>query len=159
MRPLRTSLVALGVLLPLGCGGDSSGPSDQGGNLRYTARVERVQTGTINFVTVIVSVRNTTSAVETRTYPSACPVQIRLYRLGDDALVYDETRRDCPATPTSTLEVGGLQTKELQSGLRNPTTILGDSIAAASYGVRAVVNTEGNKLIIVNAGTVNLSSN
>jgi hypothetical protein len=42
--------------------------------------------------------------------------------------------------------------KMLYSGVRSAQAILGDSLAGGSYGVRAIVNTEGTKKALIYAG-------
>jgi hypothetical protein len=107
---------------------------------------------------VIVTLQNNTGAVQTRTYPAACPVRIQLFRLSDNALLYDETRLPCDKTVTATLTLIGLGSTTLNSGVRFPGTIAGDSLPLVTYTVRVVVLTEGTSSVVLNAGSFNLVS-
>ncbi|HYV99094.1 MAG TPA: hypothetical protein VE967_16680 [Gemmatimonadaceae bacterium] len=137
------------------CGSDSgTGPRTTVGGIKYTARVELVEAGgTAPLLSVVATLTNTTGAPQMRTYPAGCPVRILLYRQSDNTLVYDERTRDCAPEPTATVTIDPLATADLQSGIRFPATVAGDSLPFATYKVRAAVMTEGAKQVLIDAGT------
>jgi hypothetical protein len=153
----------LATLAFLGCSQDlGSGLPTEFDGVKYTAQVVQFDVGSQNppspviVFNVTVTLTNTGTAQQTRTYPAACPVRVRLYRQADGALMYDETRRNCDPQPTATINLGGQESKTVQSGIRYPSTIAGDSLPFTTYIVRAVVPTEGAKLVLLTAGTYEL---
>ena len=159
MLRLSKWTVPLGALLIAACGSDSgTGPQTEFDGVKYTAAVVLVPTGGQTLLSVVVTLTNTGGETRSRTYPASCPVRIRLYRSADNALLYDETRRACSAEPTATVSLASLESKTLQSGVRFPGTIAGDSLPFTTYVVRAVVLTEGTKEVLINAGTYALVS-
>lgn len=157
-RSVRT--FALAALALAACSDDlGSGTQSVFDGVRYTARVVTYDVGIMKPIlvfAVFVTMTNTGAGQQTRTYPAACPVRLRLYRQTDGALMYDETRRSCDPQPATTITLAGQETKELQSGIRYPSTIAGDSLPFTTYLVRAVLATEGSTLVTVPAGTYQL---
>lgn len=144
------------LVLLSGCKADFSDPEppETFGNIKYSAEIKVIHNGAVTFYNAFVTLHNQTGGAQTRTYPVSCPVQIRLYRLGDNVVVYDETRRVCDKSHTAELTINGTSDAMLYSGNRTAGSILGDSLPAATYGARVVVNTEGNKEALIYAGTV-----
>lgn len=157
-RTIGGSVVAIAALAVGACGGgnaSASGPSDLGDGfdgVEYTAEVEEIVSETTRRFTVVAHLTNTKNESVTRTYPAGCPVRIKLHRALDNQLVYDETQLPCSVTTPTTITIAPGGTHKLQSGVRWPPTVLGDSLAATTYNVRAVVNTEGTRLVEVSAG-------
>lgn len=150
------------VTLPLltGCGWSlPSDPKHQTAfdGVKYTAVTNEIThpQGGLQFI-IVATLENTTNASVTRTYPAACAVSIRLYREADDALLYDETRRECNTTPTVTVTIAAHQTVELSSGVRFPSTLAGDSLPFTTYNVWAVPRSEGTRVFEIRAGTMRL---
>ncbi|HKS06420.1 MAG TPA: hypothetical protein VJR92_08920 [Gemmatimonadaceae bacterium] len=143
MAHRRTLLLAFLASAAASCGGDGGVTStDTVNGVKYSARFNAaVSTGA--FVNVIATLQNVSSAPQDRTYLVSCPVRIRLYRPADGFRVYDETKLACGSTTEGTLNIGVGESKELTSGVRQATTILGDSLSYQTYAVRAVLNTEG----------------
>jgi hypothetical protein len=165
----RITLVLTALVLASGCSTDlGSGLQTEFDGVRYSATVEDIiadnddplNRPVARQFAVNVTAENRTGVAKTRTYPAICPVRVRLYRASDDALLYDETRKDCAPAPEGTLTIEPFGTKPLTSGIRFPATIAGDSLATAStiYNVHAVVMTEGSKFVEINAGTTHLRS-
>jgi hypothetical protein len=150
----RTLLLAIAALSVASCGQDlgTEAPTEFDG-IKYTAETVLVPTGGQTLVSVVVTLQNTGTASQTRTYPASCPVRILLFRQADDVLMYDERRRECGSTPVATITIDGLSSKQLQSGVRFPSSIAGDSLPFTTYNVRAAVMTEGTKTVLINAGT------
>jgi len=158
----KAALLIAVVAATTSCSGDlGSGPQTTYGNIRYTAAVQDISgttTGsTAHQFSVFVTLTNKIGASQTRTYPVNCPVLIRLYRQSDQTIVYDETRsRDC-STTTATVTIPGTGTAQLQSGVRFPSVILGDSLPKAVYNAKAALLTEGSQFLIIDAGLMDLS--
>src|SRR5262245_14350035 len=125
MLATRRSLACMLVVLS-GCKADFSAPepSETFGNIHYAAEIKEIRNGTVVLYNAFVTLHNRTGGNQTRTYPVSCPVQIRLYRLGDDALVYDETKRECDMSRTADIQIGGSSDAMLYSGNRTATSIL-----------------------------------
>lgn len=158
MHRARTLLLALATVSVASCGTDlGTEPSTVFDGIKYTAETVLVPTGGQTLVSVVVTLQNTGSGAQTRTYPASCPVRILLFRQTDDALMYDERRRDCSALPTATITIDGQSSKQLQSGVRFPGSIAGDSLPFTTYNVRAAVLTEGSKTVLISAGTYTLA--
>jgi hypothetical protein len=162
-----TGVLVLLLVTAAGCSTDVSGPSTQFGGVKYTAVTNDIVTCPLGVTSgpqchhqfsVIVTMQNTTGATLTRTYPAGCPVRVQLYRLSDNARLYDETRWACDATPVATITLPGFSTTTLSSGVRFPGNVAGDSLPLVAYTVRAVVFTEGAASVIINAGTYTLTS-
>ena len=136
------------------CSGSSTGPSDVYGGIQYTATVSDIAgtQGTHQFA-VLVTLHNTTTTTQTRTYPSGCPIRIRLYRQADNRLVYDETKITCTTTIPTTISLNPDESKTLTSGIRFPSAVIGDSLPATTYNVKAIIQTEGTKVVELTAGT------
>lgn len=151
-------IIAAGIAAAA-CGGGNakaSGPNEIGGGfdgVTYTAEVQEIIASTTRRFTVVATLTNTKSVAVTRVYPAGCPVRIKLHRALDNELVYDETKIPCSVTTETTVTIPPGETRTLQSGVRWPPTVLGDSLAATSYNVRAVVQTEGTRVVEVAAGT------
>ena len=155
-RPAAMLAVAAG----LGCSTDVAAPPSNFGGIQYTASVAGVSAGTghVPLLNAIVTLQNTAGVVQTRTYPLSCPVRIQLYRLSDNALMYDESKLPCDMTTTGTLTIPGLASTTLSSGVRFPGNIAGDTLPLVTYTVRVLVLTEGTKQVLINAGSFNLVS-
>jgi hypothetical protein len=156
MFPLAFVATA-GLLAGAACGGSASasGPSGIGNQfdgVEYSAVVTEIPHETTRWFSVVVTLRNTNDVTATRSYPAGCPVRVRLYRLLDNQLVYDETKNVCGVTTATTITLLPGQAATLQSGSRWPPSVVGDSLSATTYNVRAVVQTEGTVLNEVDAG-------
>ena len=102
---------------------------------------------------VKVTLVNVGTAATEVTYRTSCPVRLELHSL-DGSKVYDESMRDCePGLSTVTLAPGAQ--KSLFSGVRFPTTVLGDSLNAGRYRIVAVLQRDENPLR-VEAGNYNI---
>jgi hypothetical protein len=139
------------------CGGSASGSGPTGTNnqyagVAYSATVEEIPAVTTRRFTVMVTLRNTTGQTVTRSYPAGCPVRIRLYRLLDGALVYDESDIECAFADPTTITLAPGESRTLQSGPRWPPAVVGDSLPASTYNVRAVLKTEGTEPVEISAG-------
>lgn len=157
MRRTLKLILALSATAAAGCSVAATGPETEFNGIKYTAEVADIvgALGTHQY-SVIVTLTNTSGVQQTRTYPASCPVRIRLYRVADNSLLYDETRRVCDETPAATISVDAFSSKTLQSGVRFSTTFVGDSLPHTTYTVRAVVKTEGTRFVEVLAGTIAL---
>ena len=137
----RTLILAL-LAAAASCGDNGVTDTDTVNGVKYSARFNAG--GTLGpFVNVIATLQNVSSAPQDRVYLVSCPVRIRLYRPADGFKVYDETQLACQSNVEATLSIPIGESKELQSGIRQATTILGDSLPFQTYTVRAVLNTEG----------------
>jgi hypothetical protein len=156
-RCLSVALVAAAAACSTDLG---SGPPSEFDGIKYTAEVQDIVSGSSGArqFAVVVTLQNLTSSTKTRTYPATCPVRVRLYRSSDNFLAYDETLRSCSPTPTSTITIPAQGTSTLTSGVRFPATVAGDSLATGqtTYTVRAIVTTEGDKEVLIDAGTTHL---
>jgi hypothetical protein len=95
---------------------------------------------------VKVTLANTTGSAKTITYRAGCSVRIQL-RAADDSNLYDETARDCdPGLATITIPAQSQQL--MYSGIRFPTSVLGDSLAPGRYRVVAVFQRDDGALHI-----------
>jgi hypothetical protein len=103
-------------------------------------------------VTMQVTLRNTTSAAITRSYPAGCPVRMRFYDAQTLTLVYDEGQRPCPVTTPVQFTIQPQESMMLATGVRFPWDILGDSLASAAYYAAALVRITGLNPIEVDAG-------
>jgi len=154
----RTALVCVALLgAPLACGGtDAAGPAPPGNVLdgvAYTASVEILD----KLVVLRVTLTNTTTGAITRSYPAGCPVRIRLYRLTDNALVYDESQAPCGSTTPVSVTIAPQQSASLTSGPRYRCTIAGDSLPTpATYFAAALVRIVGMNPIELDAGTYSI---
>jgi hypothetical protein len=162
MQRFNASVLISGLAMAAGCGwGLPSEPKEQTtwGGVKYTAET-RILTQSnspqVQF-TVVLTLQNTNRTSVTRTYLAACPVRIRLYRQANNQLVYDETRRACGSTTQVEITLNADERRDLSSGVRLPASVAGDSLAFATYIVKAVPTTEGDNVFEVNAGTVFLS--
>jgi hypothetical protein len=158
MRRTLKFILAFGATAATGCSTDVAAPQNEFSGIKYTAEVADVPgpiSGTHQF-SVIVTLQNNGGDAKTRTYPASCPVRIRLYRVSDGRLLYDETKWTCAADPLVTLTIDGFSSKTLQSGTRFPTNVMGDSLPHTTYTVYAVVLTEGSTLVEIRAGTISL---
>ena len=161
-HPILALAGVAAIVAGCGKGGDIVDPSGNGQNtldgIALTAQVvEVVHSATsVKQVSLHVTLTNTTNAAVVRSYPAGCPVLIRLYRVQDLALVYDEGQQPCGfTTPTDVrLEPGASAT--LTSGLRFPWTITGDSLSAGAYYAAALLRITGVNLIEVDAGIYSL---
>ena len=154
MRVPRKLVVLFWLTAIAGCGTNPVGPKTEYDGVKYTAVVNTIQSNnSLTQFTVLVTLENMTTATVTRTYPAGCPVRIRLYRVTDAKLVYDETARACGFTNPATLTLTSRATIKLTSGPRLPGTVLGDSLPVATYTVHAVVSTEGTTFVEIAAGS------
>lgn len=149
---MRRLIGTLCLFAAVSCGQDPVGLKAVVNGVKYTATNTVVPI--LGFV-VLVKLENLTTETLTRTYPSGCPVRIRLYLAIDGRRVYDETQRPCEYDTPATIQLPSRTTWQLTSGGR--LGILGDSLPMATYIVRGVVLTEGPTPLEVDAGTVNLS--
>jgi hypothetical protein len=95
---------------------------------------------------VKVTLSNSSASAKTVTYRTGCSVRIQL-RASDDTKLYDETSRDCsPGLATLTIRPQSRET--LFSGIRFPTSVLGDSIVPGRYRIVAVLQREDSPLHI-----------
>lgn len=142
----------------LACGDGVSAPETTFDGIKYTAATNTITSanGATQF-TVLVTLENTTGGTLTRTYPATCPVRIKLYRASDQALLYDESRRDCDMSITATLTIGGRETAQVSSGVRFAQNVLGDSLPSTTYNVKALVLTECTKTVLIDAGQYTLN--
>jgi hypothetical protein len=153
MRRTLKLILALTAMAGSGsCSTDPGAPQTEFNGLKYTAEIAPNGFG----FTVIVTLQNPGGTAQTRTYPAACPVRIRLYRTANNLRLYDETTWPCSATPLATITIDGFSSKTLQSGARSATTVAGDSLPHTTYTVFAVVLTEGATLVEIRAGTYTL---
>jgi hypothetical protein len=144
MAHRRTVLLALLVSAAVSCGDDGVTATDTVNGIKYSAKFNgNISTGTGTFVNVVATLQNVSTSPQERTYLVSCPVRIRLYRPADGFKMYDETKLACGGTTEGTLAIGIGESKELQSGIRQATTMLGDSLPYQTYAVRAVLYTEG----------------
>jgi hypothetical protein len=153
-RSLATLLI---VATAASCGGNASasgpiGVSNEFGGVAYTAEIREIVSTTTRRFMVVVTLSNTRGIAATRTYPAGCPVRIRLYRVSDGVLVYDESKTPCAVTDPVTVTLFAGESMTLQSGVRWPPNVLGDSLAAVRYYVGAVVQTEGTQFVEIAAG-------
>ena len=140
----HTLVLALLALLATAasCGDDGVTETDTVNGVRYSARFNGG--GSLGpFINVVATLRNVSSAPQDRVYLVSCPVRIRLYRPADGFKVYDETQLACQSNVEATLSIGVGEAEELTSGIRQGSTVLGDSLPFQTYAVRAVLNTEG----------------
>lgn len=135
-----------------------TGPVEEIDGVRYTARVEEILAETTRRFAVFVTLTNTNPESVTKTYPSGCPVRIRLYRQQDNKLQYDETKVACSVTSPASFSLAPGASQSLQSGVRWPPDVLGDTLVAVTYNVRAVVTTEGTRVVEVEAGAYRVPS-
>jgi hypothetical protein len=157
---LRRTLMIVagaGAVAAAACGGNASGSGPTGTNnefagVAYTATVEEIPALTTRRFTVMVTLRNTTGQTVTRSYPAGCPVRIRLYRLLDGELVYDESDLECAFADPATITLAPGESKTLQSGPRWPPAVVGDSLVPSTYNVGAVLKTEGTTAVEISAG-------
>ena len=157
MARWRSLAALLPVAAAVACGGNASasgpiGVSNEFGGVAYAAEIREIVATTTRRFSAFVTMTNTKGLAVTRTYPAGCPVRIRLYRASDGVLVYDESRRPCTYSEPVTLTLNAGESKTLQSGVRWPPDVLGDSLAAVRYFVGAVVQTEGAQLVEIAAG-------
>ena len=166
MRIRSLVVCAALVTLVLSCSsgeGDVSEPTAPGGqvfgDLAYSARVlevEHTQT-TVKQLTLRVELTNQSDEMLSRAYPAGCPVRIRLYRVLDNALVYDESRFPCGAESPIGFSLGPQQSIAISSGTRNPWEVAGDSLPVpASYYAAALVRVVGQNPIEIDAGVYRL---
>jgi hypothetical protein len=154
MRSSRRLIGVLSMVAFAGCSSDAVGPATTFGGVQYSAAVNTIQSGSsLTQFTILVTMKNTTTATVTRTYPAGCPVRMRMYRSSDGKRVYDETTRTCTFTDPATITLQSLGTATLTTGPRLPGTVLGDSLPSATYIIRAVVQTEGTTFVEVDAGS------
>lgn len=157
-RGERALAVALAVLVAACSSNEiTEGPDEvRTPGIEYTASTSELEfDGTVNLL-VTLTIENKTADPVTLTYPAGCPLRIRLYRLQDDALRYDETRVACTVTDPVQLTIQPQTSRSLGSGFRNMTGIAGDSLAFTNYRVVAVPRTEGSSIIEVSAGSITL---
>ena len=134
--------------------------SPTGNGIHVTASVSEIVTNSnpptpypkIQF-SVKVTLANTSGTAATLSYRPACAVRIQLRR-ADDSKVYDETTRQCePGLASITIAAQSQET--LNSGIRFPTSVLGDSLAPGRYRVVAVFEKDDAPLYI-EAGMYNI---
>lgn len=160
-----TWVVALGLTLvagPVACGsmGDSTSPEDEA----TPVAVEYSMTSSEFLphselppnLLLVMGLRNVSAATVDRSYPAGCPVRIRIYRTLDSALLYDETRLACALTDPASMRLVAGESRTIGSGFRQMTQIMGDSIPCGTYRVVGVPQTEGSKVIEVEAGEATL---
>jgi hypothetical protein len=136
----------------LACGGgDGITETDTINGVKYTARTNSLILADGERISIIATLENVSSVNQDREYPATCPVRIRLYRPADGFKMYDETLTTC-VSDTVTLSIPVAESRDLQSGLRKVTDVLGDSLPYNTYAVRAVVQTEGPGVLEVVAG-------
>lgn len=102
---------------------------------------------------VRITVENVTASATDVTYRTSCPVRMELYKQ-DGTKVYDESVREC-AAGLSTISVAAGAREFLFSGVRFPTTVLGDSLSPGRYRVVAVLQKDDAPLR-VEAGNYNI---
>jgi hypothetical protein len=160
-RSISLGLVAL--VCSLGCTNNvTTDPTEEVTGLRdgvrYDAAVTeiRTQSPTSTFPKIQFNVRvtltNTVGADETRTYPGGCAVRVRLYQ-ADGRLAYDESSRDCTNDAPASITIPTRESRQLFSGIRFPMNVLGDSLPVGQYRVVAMVATEGDSPVAVEAGS------
>jgi hypothetical protein len=156
--PRHCQFLVFGFISPLAvaCGGDqAAGPADGAvDDLALAAAVVEIADG--RMVSVQAFLTNNTSGDIAVSYPAGCPVRIRLYRQGDDALVYDEAGFPCSFAVTATLTLSPGQTRTLTSGGRFPWTVSGDSIPVGPYRATGIVRIIGENPVELEAGTYHL---
>jgi hypothetical protein len=103
---------------------------------------------------VVLHARNRGESAITLTYPATCPVRVRLYRLADTTLAYDETRRQCDQATIATVRIDPGKQWDIGSGFRDHGAVAGDSLPGATYIVRAVVSLDQVQSREISAGTV-----
>jgi hypothetical protein len=166
---MRISLRHLALALPftlfaVACGDDddATGPTptqELVDGVLYTARVDLIQNVLYPnkapaFFQIVATLQNQRGVALDRTFPAACPVRIRLERDYDDVVVYDETRRPCDAEPLALLSLPPRGTQSIASGMKVMESFRGDSIPVGTYNVFATLSTEGDKPVVVRAGTI-----
>lgn len=114
--------------------------------------VEHTNTG-IKQVTIRVTLTNTGQATANLSYLATCPVRFRLYRVLDQSLVFDETAVACANVGAVDLAIPPQESRELNSGTRNPWTLHGDSLPMGAYSAAGVVHIVGVGPVEVDAGT------
>jgi hypothetical protein len=138
-----------------GCTASASGPigvTNEFNGVRYAAEVREIVSTTTQRFFVVATLTNTKGLAVSRSYPASCAVRVRLYTTPDHVLVYDETTVPCASGEPTELTLFPGESKTLQSGVRWPPDVLGDSLAAARYYVGAVVQTEGAQIVEIAAG-------
>jgi hypothetical protein len=109
------------------------------------------------FVTIQVTLTNTTASAVERSYPAGCPVLIRLYREPDQVLVYDEGRRPCAVTTPIAFRLDAQESFVLTSGARYNPSVAGDSLPAGRYRAAALLRITGLNPIEIDAGSYRLA--
>lgn len=150
-----------GALAIVSCGGsdDPAGPAGETTNgIVYSARANAITASTyLPGFNIILTLSNPTGNAVTVTYPAGCPVRVRLYRLLDDRLMYDETKVTCQVTSPATMTLQAGQTRTVGSGSRENCAVAGDSIVMnAVYRFTAVPQMEGATTLELPAGELNL---
>jgi len=138
-----------------GCTASASGPigvTNEFDGVRYDAEVREIVSTTTRQFIVVATLTNIRGLAVSRSYPPSCAVRVRLYRMPDHVLVYDETTVPCTFGEPTELTLYPGESKTLQSGVRWPPNVLGDSLAATRYYVGAVVQTGGDQFIEIAAG-------
>lgn len=155
----RRALIAVGVTAAaVACGsvGESTGvdPEVSAPALTYQMEGSEFQpSGALppNLL-VIMSAQNGASVPIETSYPAGCPIRLRIYRQLDSALLYDETQLACAVPSPVSFRVQPGETRSIGSGFRQMTQIMGDSIPCGRYRLVGVPQTEGTKVIEIEAG-------
>ena len=160
MNPAVCAIV--GALVVVSCGGSDSTtepPGETTNGVVYSARAFAMTASTYTpGFNVVLTLENPTANSVTLTYPAGCPVRVRLYRLLDDRLMYDETRLTCQITSPADLILQAGATRTIGSGSRENCAVAGDSLLMnTSYRFVAVPQMAGATSLEVPAGELNLA--
>jgi hypothetical protein len=98
---------------------------------------------------------NTSAPIEVH-YPAGCGVRARLYLVGNDNLLYDQTLFPCSIETTVGLTIPSGETRTLSSGTTFPYVIQTDSVPAGFYRATAVLRVTGGNPIEIEAGQYRL---
>jgi hypothetical protein len=124
--------------------------------IEYTAGTSELRfEGNVNLM-VTLTIANRSAEPITLTYPAGCPVRIRLYRVADDSLRYDETRLTCTVTNPAQLTLQPQSSRSFGSGFRSMPRMAGDSLQFTLYRVAAVPTTEQESILEIPAGLIDL---